>query len=172
MNYFLLADTTAGWSTEIVAVLTGVAAIIGSAIAWISSKGFETYRTWRDFRLTERERMAKLKAAEARPFSTEQMWEDKNLAMGYKALLYSQDRRIRELEDRDIKRTQEMQAVHTQLLNCLTEHAEANAKYEACVKELDEERKKRERLERQLRRLGAKANIPIEEEENGDKSNL
>jgi hypothetical protein len=92
------------------------------------------------------------------------MWEDKTLAMGYKALLYSQDKRIRDLEDRDIIRTKAMQELHTNYLNCIHEHAEANAKFAVCQQDLEEERKKRQKLERKLQQLSERTHTKIEEE--------
>lgn len=164
-----------GWSTEWITFIAFVGSLVGGAIVWFATKGIDAIIRWRQFRLDEKEREAKQRAAIIKPFSTEQMWEDKTLAMGYKALLYHQDKRIRDLEDRDIQRTKDMQALHTSYLNCVAEHAEASAKYEQCRKELDEERKKRhtelederrkrQKLERKLQQLSERTHTKIDDD--------
>ncbi len=145
------------WTPWWVAAIITLSSLVGGAISWLWTTGMDRYMKYREWK-------AKQNALETKPFSTEQMWEDKTLAMGYKALLYNQDRRIRELEDRDIQRTKEMQGVHTQLLNCLTEHAETNARYAACQRDLEEERKYRQSLERKFQKLGERVNIKLDDE--------
>lgn len=168
------------WATEWMVLFTAVVGAIGSAVAWLVIKGIPAFKEWQLNKLEVREKLAKIKATETKPFTTEQMWEDKTLAMGYKALLYHLDKRIRDLEDRDIQRTKDMQQLHTSYLNCVAGHAEANAKYEQCRielederkkrhTELEEERRKRQKLERKLQQLSERTHTKIDddkEEEN------
>lgn len=161
----------ANWSIEaIVSICTIIGSLIGGAVVWISTKGLDSWIRWRDARLTEREREVKLKQLQRKPFDSDQVWEDKNLAMGYKALLYSQDKRLRELEDKDAQKTKAMAELHSAHMQCLQEHAESAANYQSAKAELDDQKrryadldKRYVYLEKRLEKLRRKSNIELDD---------
>jgi len=115
------ADLSTWSPAAIIAVAGAMGALLGGAASWISGQGLKSWITYKEFKLKERERLAKIQ----RPLTaSDQIWEDKNLATGYKALMIAQDERIRELEDKDIDKTKRMQELHTNYINCVNEHAE------------------------------------------------
>lgn len=91
------------WSpSAVLAFMTTISALVGGAVTWLANDGFKRAMEWRKFKLEERERIAKLPVKEKPAFSTEQVFEDTELATGYKLMLYQQDKRIRELESLSI----------------------------------------------------------------------
>ncbi len=87
------------WSpAAVLALMTSIAAILGGAVTWLANDGFKRAMEWREFKLKEKERLAALPVPAKEKFSTEQVFEDTELATGYKLMLYQQDKRIRELE--------------------------------------------------------------------------
>lgn len=169
----------ANWSIEaVIAACTTIGTIVGGAVVWASTKGLDAWIRWRESRLTERERIAKLTKAERKPFSNDALWEDKTLATGYKAVMFMQDSRIRELEnkhkeldERESKRIAAMQQLHTAYLNCVQEHAEAAANYQACKNELEEQKRRYNYLERRLEKLRRKSNLELDDNGEEEKPN-
>jgi hypothetical protein len=146
ISWFLAQTTSDGWSSEWVILLTFITGSIGAAVAWMAGRGLESLIKWRQFRLDERERLAKQRMQEAKPFSAAQMWEDKTLAMGYKALLFRQDETIRDLQG-------QVGTLTTLHQKCVEDHAQSNAKLETCERDLQDQRHKSDRLERKLDEL-------------------
>lgn len=171
MNWLLLAQAAAegtaqkGWSTELVSALLALFTALGGGIVWLFTVGLDQLKAWRTFRLQERAQLNKMQAEQTKPFTTEQMWEDKSLSGGYKALLYTYDKRIREMEV-------ELKEVKSMHFRCLQEHAEASIKLEATESQLQDLQKKHTSLERKMRRLSERSHINFDTEEDpGDAAN-
>ena len=147
-------------------LVTTIIAILGGLGTWLTGKAFDRYMELRKQRNEERK--------EKPPFSQDQVFEDRTLQTGYKALMLMLDKRIKELEEREqLKLEQERTLLHRisdleqEHMDCLEEHSRAKKQNETLAAELAQVRQKHSILERRLARLQKRVD-PTDENEDSD----
>lgn len=153
-------------------ILTGG---VASALGWWASSGFDAYVRFSEYRAKRKLQKLQLDQAGRQPFTMDSIYEDRGLTTGFKALLKMQDMRIRELEDKEIRRTSEMQQLHSAHMQCVQDHAEseiARASMEKDFKSLQERYTKLETKFNQFTATGKRDPWPSPEPPPvGDKKN-
>jgi hypothetical protein len=132
------------------------AVVIGMAIMWFFNVGWEKIQKIKERKDRERERISKLRREAAANATLDQIWEDKNLAGGWKALLHMQDARIRELENQNAMIVKDKADLHTAYLHCIENHSEQKALAQRFERELTDCRALADSLEHRVQELTSK----------------
>lgn len=140
------------WNPYVIFVIwTVVAGAIGAAVSWISKGGLESYIKLMEFLDKRKKERLRLKVEEesSKKF-IDKIIEGKNASDTSRAILLIYDKRLQELENRDMDRKAEYQALHSVYLDCIQHHAESNARAGRYELELDKANKRQAELEDQL----------------------
>ena len=150
-----------GWNPyAILIICTTLAALVGSAVSWITGKGFVAYVEWSKYRIQLRADRIKARMEEEdlqrkRNQSKQlidRIIEGNNTVEGYKQLLMVWDDRMQVLENRDKLKDTLIQDLQTKLGECVEKHAHEATRAQGFEERLKEVNMRLDRYQVLIRR--------------------